>query len=56
LLCGVFEGEELFVSPNISVWFYPQLQGTRASPRVLLHIEGDGPDEPSVFQETGLSL
>lgn len=29
--------------------------GTRVSPRVLLYIEGDGPDEPPVFQETGLS-
>jgi len=27
-----------------------------SSPRVLLYIEGDGPDEPPVFQETGLSL
>ena len=40
-LLGEFEvGVEVFVSPNISAWFYPHVQGTRASPRVLLHIEG----------------
>lgn len=51
----ILKEEKRYLSRQISGLDFILIVRDSTSPRVLIYIEGDGPDEPSVFQQTGLS-